>query len=615
MCGIAGILSLRSAAPRVEVLRAMMRAIQHRGPDDQGVYHDDTIALGHLRLAILDLSAAGHQPMANARGDLQIVFNGEIYNYLELRSELKDLGFEFVTGTDTEVLLAAYEAWGTECLSRLNGMWAFAIWDARRQALFCSRDRFGIKPFYYWHGPGQFCFGSELKALLAVPDLPRRISDQAVYLYLQHRLTNVGDGSFVTDIRQLPAAHYLWLEAGEARLVPYWTLRETAAPAGLAGQTARVRELFLDSVRLQLRSDVPVGTCLSGGIDSSAIVCAIQALLECEATPDFPLQTFSACFHDPALDERPYIRAVLARTQAQGHEVFPDEEDITASLDALIHHQDEPFTGLSMYAQWCVMRQARTAGIKVLLDGQGADEILAGYHYQGYLWAELWRRRQWPALGREMLAALPHGAYASLYRMRKVLASGRPDADAFDPHWNPEFMARFSPAELIQVRARFGSLFKQQLVYALEVTLGQLLRSEDRNSMAFSIEARVPFLDHRLVELLFALPDQSLIHRHWSKWIFRRAMQGILPPAIQWRRSKIGFEVPQETWLKRELRPLIQDLFSDRCFRERPFWDGPRIAADYARWLKGEPVLQAQQIWQIVNLELWIRRSLAQPSV
>src|SRR5438067_245446 len=411
MCGISGVVALGRPSER-ETAAAMARELDHRGPDGDGLYADEAgVALGFRRLAIIDLSDAGMQPFASDDGAFQLVHNGEIYNYRELRAELETLGHRFRSATDTEVVLRGYEQWGEQCVERFNGMWAFALWDGRRRALYCSRDRFGVKPFYFrWDG-ARFVFASEPKAFRADPTTLLEPNLRAVREYVEQGYADHPADTFYTEIEQLPPAHSLTLDQDGIHVRRYWEV-EPRDP--LPDAATAVRELFVDSVRLRLRSDVPVGTCLSGGIDSSAIACTVDLLLRTEAENAKPVgerqKTFTAYFEQPGFDERPYARAVVGQTQAEPHWVSFDEANLVDVLPQIVESQDEPFGSTSIVAQWYVMRAAKEAGLTVMLDGQGADEILAGYHgYFGPYFADLLLQGRLRTLRREL------GAYRSLH--------------------------------------------------------------------------------------------------------------------------------------------------------------------------------------------------------
>ncbi len=586
MCGIAGIFHRDGRLVDPSVLTRMANAIVHRGPDDEGYFTDAHLGFAFRRLAILDLSPAGHQPMVSADGNLCIVFNGEIYNYLELREELKRLGFQFRSRSDTEVILAAYEAWGADCLRRFNGMWGMAIWDKRQRRLFCARDRFGVKPFYYiWNG-GSFLFASEIKALMAVDDRPRKPDLVSLYNFLVIQRRDFSDRTFFDGVRQLEPGHYAVVSEEGMSLHRYYSLNINLdhAPDRPA---ERFLEIFRDSVRLRLRSDVPVGSCLSGGLDSSAVVCMMEQLLS--ADDGFTQKTFSACWEDPSVDERPYIDAVLAKTRIDGHRVFPTVEKLDVDLDRLLWHQEEPFGSTSIYAQYAVMQIAHEQGMKVLLDGQGADELLAGYNqsYLGYWASQLRHGRVWEIMKsmRALRATgkqIPAGYYITL------LLSLLPKTTAVA--WKNRMLERntslasreFGDTMRGALAASLDHDLREQTVSDFRMILRSLLSYEDKNSMAFSIETRLPFLDVRLVEYVLALPELQKIRNGVRKHVLREALKGVIPHSILGRKDKIGFATPESAWQKEgPLRERMRAIFHSTSFLQRPYFDGPRVRDEF----------------------------------
>ena len=513
----------------------MTGALRHRGPDDEGflaanlekgrgvpflgsestlkgpeieTFREPVNALlGHRRLSIIDLSTSGHGPMSNEDGSVWISYNGEIYNYQDLRSELEGLGHRFQSRTDTEVALHAYEAWGVSCLSRFNGMWAFALLDLKAKRLFCARDRAGVKPFYYRYDGRSFCFASEIKALLATNGFQAVPNEQVLADYLLSGLLDHTQETFFRVIYQLRPGNYLVLENGQIRIQAYWDLG--AMETRFKGDEEieeHFQELLRDSIRLRLRSDVPVGTCLSGGLDSSTIVCLANQLMFNGATINPILvgerqKTFSSCSEIPACDERPYIEEVVRQTGAEKNCVFPGAETLLHDLTNLIWCQEEPFGSTSIYAQWCVMRLAREKGVTVLLDGQGGDELLAGYppalyphlrqafregrlrSFMGEILG-LWHRRETlpdRLLMRALVAAAPSGLKILL---RKWIGYGT--------DWMEEgFRKRYSRSPA-RSRKFSGDLDNYLYQVFRETILPSLLHYEDRNSMAFSLEARLP---------------------------------------------------------------------------------------------------------------------------
>jgi asparagine synthase (glutamine-hydrolysing) len=618
MCGLCGIVALDRPAES-EIAARMAATLDHRGPDGDGSFAGNGVALGFRRLAIIDLSDAGLQPMASADGRLVLVHNGEIYNYRELRAELEAAGHAFRSATDTEVILAAYAEWDEACGERFNGMWAFALWDAERRTLFASRDRFGVKPFYYRLDGGRLVFASELKAFRADPATRLEVRVSAVRDYVEQGYVDHTEETFLEGIRQLPPAHSLTFGPHGLRLRRHWMLEQREAPSDPAGA---VRDLLLDSIRLRLRSDVPVGTCLSGGLDSSTIACIVDHLLRTEAEAAAPVgprqRTFTAYFDEPGFDERPYARAVVERTGAEPHWVTFGPDDLVEALPAIVEAQDEPFGSTSIVAQWFVMREAARAGLKVMLDGQGADETLAGYHgYFGPHFADLLAAGRLRELRAEVAGyrAL-HGAGARttavaiarpfLPERARWLARGRvrggsallhPDLRGLPPTPEPN-------------GARDAGRLRRQLRLVLSARgLPELLRYEDRNSMAHSLEARVPFLDYRLVETLFSLDAGQLIDRGRTKAVLRRAVGDLLPPVVRDRVDKLGFVTPEARWLRGPLGELAADAFASRPFAERGWVDAAAARTRLERHRRGE--LDAGfELWRALNLELWARTFL-----
>jgi asparagine synthase (glutamine-hydrolysing) len=597
VCGICGFLGPRD--PRL--LRAMAGTLRHRGPDDDGFFESDAASLGFRRLAIIDLETGG-QPMSTARGRLHLVYNGEIYNYRELRAELERAGRRFRTRSDTEVALHAYAEWGPEAFRRFNGMWAIALLDRRgaRPQLVLCRDHFGIKPLFYARSGRRLLFASEIKAILEDPGFPRRVDEQQLYEYLGHGLYDHNDLTFFAGVRQVPAGAYVRVdpeELGET-VTRYWTpiLTEDAEP-----DPGELRRLFTRAVERRLVSDVPVGTCLSGGLDSSSIVCVMDGLLR-RRVPDSVslgerLKTFSAVFPGDPIDERPYIEAVLAVTSADPTWVEPSSEEWLAELESWVWHAEEPMITTAPYAMWAVMRAAR-AKVTVLLDGQAGDELLAGYVPYQYVYLRQLlrqgRRREFATemarsrdtvgpLVRRRLWERRHGVDVSLLLRREWVAGLRPPAD---PRVQDDLKRR-----LLQDLTTFS--------------LPSLLRYEDRNSMAHSMESRLPFLDQELVEWILRLPASAIVSGGWSRRILREAMRGILPEPIRLRRRKIGFTTPEFRWFRQQ-RASLQSLLRSPSFRARPYWDAGRVAEGFRRACLGETE-ESLFYWRAINTEVWLR--------
>ncbi len=586
MCGIAGILGLDGAPVDPGALHRMAALMAHRGPDGQGFaafpadhtappllwrdprqaprLADAPIGLAHRRLAILDLTETGHQPMGSPDGRYWIVLNGEIYNHGALREELKGLGAVFRSRSDTEVVLAAWAAWGERSLERLEGMFAFAVWDWPGHRLFLARDRFGIKPLYYAEAGPAFAFASEIKPVLSGLSLPVKPRAAAVYDLLVRGRKDHRPETFFESVLQLPPGHLLTVKARAAAPRAWYDLgaavrqRMETLPRDPTSQVRLFREAFEASVRAHLRSDVPTGTCLSGGLDSSAIVCQVagfrgETLRALGATPGKggAFDTFSARSDDPALDEGRFIDAVTRATGLPNHPVRPGGPDFLDALPDLLWHQEEPFPTGSMYAQWRVMQEASALGVKVLLDGQGADELLGGYpgmHLAAV--ADDLRTFRW---GRA------HATFWDVFpdfpRLRGIASAlwlaFRSSPPAFVERSRRTFLTPglVAAAEPLQGPADLGGRFRTGRLEQTLRHLPALLHYEDRNSMAHGLEARVPFLDRELAELSLALPAEALLAGGLSKQVLRRAMDTTLPTEVRTRRDKIGFATPDSAWL------------------------------------------------------------------
>ena len=657
MCGITGLLSLQGAPIDPAVLQRMTDRQAHRGPDGEGFlfgWHADSgfahklvshtgqwdgcapvrLALGHRRLAILDLSDRGLQPMSTGEGKCWIVFNGEIYNHRELRTELEGRGYAFGTRTDTEVLLQAYREWGEDCLARLQGMYAFAIWDATRGRLFAARDRLGIKPFYYATPGGIFAFASEMKALLACPGLDVTPDDDAVVGFLLHANCDYGERTLLGAVKALPPGNCLTVHAatGQIDVRSYWQL--TPQHANGVRDSVRLdglRTLLESTMQSHLVSDVRAGSCLSGGIDSSTVVSLIGKIWreqpdQATALGDRFL-TFTSCWKYPELDERTYADTVARSAGAESHLVFPSAEDFWETFPKMAWHQDMPFASLSYYAQWSVMRTARDAGVKVLLDGQGGDEVFGGYAKFRYAYlASLLRSGRLLRFAREAGAMLTQGdlyyvlnlrrGYRYLpTRLRRLLGVDSLLEGVLRTDWDRALGGESTPATRWWRYAKEGAsaqtgvsvMQRIQVDDIMMDTLPLLLRMEDRSSMAFSLEARVPLLDHKLVEYGISLPDHLKVHHGWSKFAIREAMRGVLPDTVRERTSKLGFAAPDRRWLAHDLRPQVTALIEESMRCER-YVDVTALR----RWYASPQAAGASEeaylgLFRILALEMWMR--------
>lgn len=578
MCGFIAIVNKKKLP--IEVGK-YLDIINHRGPDDRGwlgldggridsgkdnIVLTSQIILGHVRLAILDLTQAGWQPMSSGDCQYSIVFNGEIYNFVELRKELEAIGHRFQSDSDTEILLHALIEWGQAVIPRLRGMFAFVFINNQTGETLVARDFFGIKPLYWCHWDGGVAFASEAEPLLALPGVRRHYSNQAAYEYLLVGASDHGEQSLYDDLKHIPAACYAKFNATEKNIpevkpIRYWKidLSKQIRPS-FPEAVKRVRELFLESVSLHMRSDVPVGAALSGGVDSSAIVCAIRHLF-----PDHQIHTFSFIAEDEGLSEEKWVDIVNEYAGCIGHKVYASKNDLINDLDDLIHTQGEPFGSTSIYAQYKVFGKVGQQGIKVCLDGQGADEMLAGYvTYQGSRLASLISSYKLLDAFRFLRASVrwPGRSYKNIMFMagREILPNSlrwigrRLISKGVPPHWiSKEWISKnhVNPRPPL-LNGSYGkeSLRSRLLETLCETSIPHLLRYEDRNSMRFSVESRVPFLHVDLVEYLYSLPEEYLISNDGcSKYVFREAMRGIVPDAILDRRDKVGFATPEKTWL------------------------------------------------------------------
>ena len=656
MCGITGIVALNGQPVDLRVLQRMNDVQAHRGPDGEGfivswpesngfcstfLRHTSQprstppvrVALGHRRLAILDLSDRGLQPMSTGASGAWIVFNGEIYNHQELRSELESRGRYFNTRTDTEVLLQSYLEWGEECLQRLDGMFAFGIWDGARGRLFCARDRLGIKPFYYATPEDHFIFASEIKGLLPFPGLKTAADDEAVMGFLMHGNCDYRERTIFRDVQALPAAHALTIDVASRQVTRwcYWKPAPEPLVAGMDDSTrvATLRDMLLATARSHLISDVRAGSCLSGGLDSSAVVGLIGKIWREQPSAASALgdrfDTFTSCYEYAELDERQYALQVANSVGATPHLVFPTASDFWDSFGQMAWHQDMPFSSLSFYAQWRVMRAAREAGVKVLLDGQGGDEVFGGYAKFRYAYlASLARAGRVGTMAREAWASV---LQRDLYlldvrrgyrylpnRVRSLLGVDSLLQRVLRADWDTAIDHESTPATRWWKHATSGArtdgwttMQAVQVEDILVDTLPILLRMEDRSSMAFSIEARVPLLDHKLVEFGLSLPDHLKIQGGVSKFAVREATRGLMPETVRLRRTKLGFAAPDSRWLDGQLRPMVTELIEGSLRCER-FVDPEPLR----QWYRSPAAAAANpeaygSLFRVLALEMWMR--------
>lgn len=623
MCGIAGMLGSGDASL---LMNRMLDVLAHRGPDGDGMWStsfDDgrAVSLGHRRLSILDLSAAGHQPMLDTSGRFALTYNGEIYNYKEVAAELATLGVAFRSHCDTEVLLGAYKQWGTACLDKFNGMFAFALYDSTRKILFCARDRYGEKPFLFGGDETFFAFASEYKALLQHPNLSLDIDEMRLLRASYNPSTGL-DADRQTVFRSVQQ-----LLPGEAMEVDVHTLKHRIwrywqiTPPGEYDQRPEAeifgefRELLTDSVRLRLRSDVPVGSCLSGGLDSSAIVCIVRRLLG----DDAPYNTFTGRFPGTHADEWAYAEQVVDASHVQSHVVEPTADKFVDDLPDFMWFNELPVGGSSQFAQWCVFRLAKQHGVTALLDGQGSDEILGGYEQYFAKYVQALRaagdtdrlNRELPQIRTRYPLALTPPARALRdrlpFRFRHWLANHRDMGTNLLYGLRPDVAKRIAVDTALPELAGFNPLANALVQDSFGRFLTTLLRYGDRNSMAHSREVRLPFCDHRLAEFVMRLPPHLLMGEVQTKRLLRESMRGILPEGIRTRWNKQGFRPPQELWFKSpRFLALVRDVLNSASFRASPYWQHDWLAGALKRLESGQGALN-QTLWPPLVMELWRR--------
>jgi asparagine synthase (glutamine-hydrolysing) len=621
VCGIAGIFFVDDGPLVDRFANGAVEILAHRGPDDSAVRRFPQGVFVHRRLSILDPTPAGNQPFETDDGRILLIHNGEVYNYLELREELAGLGHRFRTDTDTEVIAAAYAEWGDEAIGRFNGIWAFALWDAARNRLLLSRDRLGVKPLYLIRIGGGIAFASEIKALRPVmssiaPNLSA-LRDFALHAWQDH-----SDATFYEGVEPLPPARNLVWDSAGASMRSYW---EPPLP-GVDSDPGAVRldeqlvadfgALLKSAVELQLRSDVPLGSCLSGGLDSASIVAMSAKLVAEKLGPHgtAPRIALTASFPGSAQDESALAGEVASRAGVQHRLVGLQPGDLIETLDMVLAEQDEPFQSASILAQRAVMEAARAEGIKVMLDGQGADELLGGYGHYRYAWL-LGLMRGHPTAVPPALRSLRRFGIAPAVALRQALLEqsrlgpsglARFGGDARVPAWVGPKLRQAAPLPL---RGEGGGsaagspLARQLRRAALATSLPALLRFEDRNSMRFGVEARVPYLDHRLVEASMRLPDRLKIGRDGtSKVALRRSVSGLVQDSVRLDRRKIGFAVPQQKWLTdsaSELRAAFE--------RSRAVDEGVLTRAGVDELIARSPAADGgATLWRALSIERWL---------
>jgi asparagine synthase (glutamine-hydrolysing) len=629
----------------------MADRLAHRGPDDTGyaciepqsravrrwgrdLPDDITLAggvlIGHRRLSILDLTQAGHQPMVSDDALTVLAFNGEIYNFLELRNALSAEGITFRGTGDTEVLLKAYECWGPGVFNRLNGMWAFVLWDGRRRTLVACRDRFGVKPLYYATVDGTLIFGSEIKALLAYPGAFRGFQEERVLEFVRDGRTDHTAETLFAGVRSLPPGSYMEVAGEETRITRYWTLPDEQAD-GRRDPSDFIAELtttLTDAVRLRVRSDVPIGTMMSGGLDSTAITSLIreQQRQRGDAGRTFEgltafHHTFSACWPGSRGDEESEIDIMCSELGLVSHKLYPTPEKIAEALPKVVYHLDEPFIDPIAAVQYSLMQEARGLGVKVVLNGHGSDEILGGYHKQfvppflvdlllaGRLGRFMQEQRafrgsgwSWPLVMWHLAMRLtPWTGRISPLTPSRVLELARGAAGVFaDSHDGNSGAGTTEDFRPYSFRAALWYEFASR-------NLPRWLRMEDRMSMAWSVESRLPFMDYRLVELAFRIPDGLKLRNGYNKYILRQAMRDLLPRRLVEARNKRPFVAPYAEWLRGQWKPMAEDLLYGSP-RVATYLRYPAFRTKLQKFLDGNSrALPTYLVWRLLSAELWLR--------
>jgi len=607
MCGIVGKINFNNKEVKAKTLIHMMDKIKHRGPDDNGYFIDNGVGLGFVRLSILDLSSAGHQPMMSDDNKLVLIYNGEIYNYIELREELKSKGYIFKSNTDTEVLLKSYEEWGEACLNKFNGMWAFVIYNKETKEIFGARDRFGIKPFYYYQDKETFIFASEIKAICTVLESTLSVNEQAVFDYLSFNRTDYDNTTFYNEIKKVSHGHCFTFSANkEFKLKKWYDLKSNCNKKPI--DATEYRKLFTSAIKLRMRSDVPVGVCLSGGLDSSSIVSVISKTLNIK-----DIKSFSAVYkkgqrgdESEFIDEmKPYLNN-MNYTTPTAMTLYEDIEDMINTLD-------EPVPTTSIYAQYSVMKLANKHAV-VTIDGQGADEQLAGYHYfYGFYFKELLTKVSLGKLSFEMFHYMKK--HKSLFGLKTLLffllpkklkIKLRVKKASYIQH---DFYKNHNTKSVLAGDLYAAKTLKESLLNHFEYKLEHLLKWSDLNSMRFSIESRVPFLDYRLVEQTLSLQNDSYIKKGLTKYILRESMKSIVPEKIRMRYDKLGFATPEDEWFREDFfQEVIIKMLNNPTEQFKKYIDTNKALIMYGKHLNKE-INCSKDIWKWINLDLWLRNN------
>ena len=621
MCGVCGLVLFENdRKPDVQVLKRMCETIAHRGPDDEGQIVLGPAGLGMRRLSIIDLKT-GHQPLANEDESLWIVFNGEIYNFRELRAELIRLGHRFRTNADTEVIVHGYESWGEAVCERLNGIFAFALWDTKRNRLFLARDHVGVKPMYYYRDSEKFVFGSEIKSILKCPDIRKTLDPDSLNQYLTFEYVP-SPASIFREIRKLEPGYWLSLQDGGIRLSRYWTFVPEQEPWTEAAASERLRELLRDSVRMQLVSDVPLGAFLSGGIDSSIVVSLMAKLM------DRPVKTFSIGFQESSYNELKYARAVARKYGTEHHE-FMIRPQVLELIEKLVRQLDEPFGDFSIFPTYLVSKMARDF-VTVTLSGDGGDELFAGYDtYRAHRFDRRFYHRLPKLVKRQVFDRLadrlPPSAKkkGAVNSFKRFVQGTRLPKELSHARWmvfltpeerralfTSEMLDRFTPELPYETIFRHGrevekadDVARTGYIDLKTYLVDDILVKVDRMSMAASLEARVPYLDPRIVEFALSLPPDLKMKGFQTKVLLKKTFWNDLPEEVQ-HRDKQGFSIPIKNWIREELKPMMLDLLSEKRIREQGLFRPAFVSRLVREHLEGTEN-HSHKLWALMVFEQW----------
>lgn len=598
MCGISGIVNKKNSPVRKEYITSMNNTIIHRGPDAEGYYFFENIAFGHRRLSIIDLSENGNQPMTYQENYV-IIYNGEIYNYIEIRQELKELGYLFHSESDTEVILASYIQWGTDCVRKFNGMWSFALFDKIKRIIFCSRDRFGVKPFYYSEVDDNFIFGSEIKQLLIFQK--SRIANIPILMdYLVPDYEDHTNETFFKNIYKLEQSHNLIydLKDNTYKVSRYYEIQidKTLSKMDDVESIQVFTNLLENSIQLRLRSDVRVGTCLSGGLDSSAVATLASMIYRRNSIQKFSAITAKSI--EKATDESPYAKQVVEKANLDWYITEPTYQDFCNKIDKIIEIQEEPFGSPSIFMQYMVFARAAEINCKVMLDGQGGDEILLGYErYYPAFFLSLPKYKALKGLiyssrnsGLSMSQLLRYSLYFTSPTIRNIFLQKR-----------FRFLKKMSlhlmnQQTLVNSSESYKDIINLQKTEIKSLQLPHLLKYEDRNSMAHSIESRLPFLDYRMVETSLSLNDNFKIKDGWTKFILRKTIEPLLPKEVVWRKNKLGFNAPESIWLGSYKQKMFKTIENSNIINQLSNFE--KLRSDY-------PKMNYRTMWRLYNLAKW----------